>query len=162
MVSDDLVVLDEAGDCLTVRPGFEEVKLWPDALEALGQSPEELARVNPVVEKRARPLSGQLVAAPVPLRAVYVLACGPTIRVERLAPKEALFEVMPHWYGAQFEGELLPLVRLTDHLREVRRLVDRVPVYRLTRPADLKLLGAVAERIEEHAQVPVAAQGKGW
>jgi len=161
LISDDLAVLDQLGDCPMVRPGFKEVKLWPDALEALGEHPEELERVNPVVEKRARPLKGRVVCAPVPLRRAYVLAFGREISVERLEPKEAFLEVLPHWYGAQFEGELLPLVNLTDHLREVRRLVEGVPIYRLTRPADLKLLGAVAECLERQVQVPLAIQGKG-
>jgi hypothetical protein len=161
LISDDLVVLDQVGNCLMVRPGFKEVKLWPDALEALGEHPEELERVNPVVEKRARPLNGRVVCAPVPLRRAYVLAFGREISVERLEPKEALLEVLPHWYGAQFEGELLPLVSLTDHLREVRRLVDRVPVYRLTRPGDLKLLPAVSEYVEQHGQGLLTAHEEG-
>jgi hypothetical protein len=158
MITDDLVVLDDLEGQLTVRTGFEEVKLWPDTLEALGFCTEELVKVNPVVEKRARPLNGQLVKEPVHLRAIYVLAYGPEIAVEPLNPKEAFFAVMPHWYGAQFQGDLLPLLDPTDHLQAVRHLVDRVPVYRFRRPPDLKLLDTVARCIEGHVDVLVSAK----
>jgi hypothetical protein len=150
MVADDIMALDAVGDCLMVRPGFPQVKLWPDAVEAIGEDPASLPRLGPDLEKRVRPVSQGFAVHPLPLRCVFVCSVGQELEIVPLRSAEALLSVMPHWYGALFRGALLPILGLETHFRQCAHLVENIPVYHLQRPHSLAALPDVTRIVEEY------------
>jgi hypothetical protein len=151
LIADDIMVVDcERGE-LTARPGFPQLKLWPESAQAIGQDPESLPILHPRLGKRARQISHGFLQDPLPLQSIYVLGIGDEIDIVPLSPKDALLYIMPHWYGAMFGGELLRVFGLGTHFRECTRLANRVPIYLLKRPPSLDLLSDVAQAVEKHA-----------
>ena len=135
VISDDLAALDP--NSRKVFPSFPQLKLWPDAVDALGHTADGLPLVHPDAEKRALRFR-ELFASEAPrLRRLYLLAVGPTTEIVKLPPKQAFEEVMRHWYGSRFGPKFLRNIDLRTHFSQVSRLVRDVPLLRLQRPASL-------------------------
>lgn len=145
LVVDDILALHPAQDDIpSVPPGLPLLKLWPDALLALGEDPAALALVDPEVSKRFRP--AVLVKAPVPLRRIYVLQAASTVGIEPLGLQEAFVALLGNLYHARL------LDRFDEqgkHVALCARLAERVPVRRLRRTDSLDGLDQVARLVEE-------------
>ena len=150
MVADDITVIDVGTECPTVFPGFPQLKLWPEALVSLGEVPETLPRLHPLLDKRAHRVIREFSRRPLPLRCIYVLAGGAAPAIEPLPPQEALRELMQHWYGTRFGVELLRPSGPSAFFRQCANLANRVTVCRLARPYSLPTLPDVARLVEEH------------
>jgi hypothetical protein len=150
LLTDDILALDVQGDHLVARPGFPLLKLWTDTIQAMGEDPESYPLLHPMVEKRVRRVSHGFAQRPMELHCVYVLADGQEPEIIPLEGKEALLNVLPHWYGALFDGDLLEVFGLGNHLRQCARLLQSVPVYRLRNPRALSELPGVAQMVEAH------------
>jgi hypothetical protein len=155
LVDDDVLVLDDDGDQLVVRPGFPQIKLWPDAAQAVGQDPRQLSVLHPQLEKRAHRMAHGFSRDPLPLRGVYVLDAGdgPSAlgtEITSLDSREAFFRVLTNWYPAMFGPELLQMFGLDLQFGACTRLIDRVPVFLLKRPRSLDALPDVVRALEQH------------
>jgi len=157
LVDDDVLVVEDDGDQLVVRPGFPQIKLRPDAAQAIGQDSSQLAVLHPQLERRAYRIRHGFSQDPLPLKGIYVLDTGdrpgaPALGAEiaSLSPREALFRVLPNWYAAMFGPELLQMFGLDLQFGASMRLVDRVPIYSLTRPRSLDALPDVVCAVEQH------------
>jgi hypothetical protein len=150
MVADDITVIDLDQDCPTVFPGFPQLKLWPEAVMSLGETPETLPRLHPLFEKRARRITREFSQSPLPLRCIYVLAGGTDLAIEPLQPQEALRELIRHWYGSRYGVELVRPIGLSPLFLQCASLANRATVYRLTRPYSLETLPDIARLLEEH------------
>lgn len=149
LITDDILALEEKEDHFMIRPGFPQLKLWPESIEAVGRNPEALPMLRANLEKRACRVSHGFSSQQLPLRCVFLLTGGPDLEITPLSPKEAWPQVMPHWYGAVFQ-ELLRIFGLENQLRDCVNLVQRVPIYVLRRPRSLADLPDVAQLVEEH------------
>lgn len=147
LVADDVTAVDPRPDRVDVLPGFPQLKLWPEAAQALGIDPGALPLVVPDEEKRARRVAGTPADAPLRLAAVFVLAFGEPARVERLAPREALIELVRHSFCAPRLAQL----GAERHFLQCGEVVRRVGVRRLVRPRSLAALGEVAALVEREA-----------
>ena len=150
LVADDILAIDLRRPKPLALPGFPYLKLWPDALASLGFSPESLPRLRPELDKRGYRLPKGFSYTSVPLRRIFVLNHGSKLAVEPLHPRDALFSLMPHWYGSRFGIETLRALGLATHFLECAELISKVSVCRLTRPEDLSILPAVARLVEEN------------
>lgn len=120
LVADDLVAIDTSGSGLAVRPGYGQLKLWPDAAEAHGIEHGSLARVHERHEKRIVPLAAErMAAAAMALDSIYVLATGTPTRCEVLTPQKALVELLRHAYAPRI---MRSLGRQGDHLSQSTRV----------------------------------------
>lgn len=155
LVTDDIVAIrfDDAG-VPTVFPGFPQFKLWPDALAALGSSPDDLPRIAPNSEKRARRLKRESLSnEPVPLSRIYLLSGGDTPSIEDVPPARAYFALLAHSYGVHWLHSLAPDSTFFGRAR----LTHSVPVRHLRRPRDLALLPTLADLVEEDMSLMAAA-----
>jgi hypothetical protein len=150
LVSDDLLVLQYQGGRPFALPGIPNMKLWPEALQAIGENPEQYPVINSIIEKRSYQPGEKFVTGKVPVRALFVLELGEQLYIQRLSKQEALRRMFQHWYGALFNGELLPLLGVARQFRECARLVDCVPVFQLKRPVSLSLLPTICQEVECH------------
>jgi hypothetical protein len=137
-----------------VFPGVPQLKLWPDAVAALGEVPEILPQLHPLFEKRARRIIRKFSQRPLDLKCIYVLAVGSVAAIEPLCPQEALRDLIRHWYGARFGMELLQPVGLPSFFLQCATLARTIPVYRLQRPPSLPTLPVTAQLVEEHLARP--------
>lgn len=154
LLSDDLVVVEPHAPVPRALPGFPQLKLWPESALTLGYDPEELPRLHPELEKRARRHERGFEAAPLPLRVLYVLANGESLSVEPLTEQESVIELVRHSYFV----ERLPVLAATaDNFRHCGALAKAVKVRRLMRTQALDELSGLARMVEadlETALVP--------
>jgi hypothetical protein len=147
VVADDAVALDLAAPGgPAALPGFPQLKLWPDAVTALGENPEDLPRIHPTEPKRAR-TANSVTTTPQPLRRLYVLTEAESLGLEPLHGHAAVFEVLQH----SFVAPALEQLGSSRFLAECTRLAAMVPVRRLRRPRCLAGLEQLAALVEADA-----------
>ena len=150
VITDDVMALDLSGTNGPVAfPAFPQLKLWPDAVTALGEDPEALSALSSRFEKRERLVTSGFAERPTPLKRIYVLATGPAPEIEPLQPQEAMTELLRNFYVGRFGKELMRPGEATYFL-QCAEVARSVPVYRLKRPSSLVLLPAVAQLVREH------------
>ena len=160
IISDDIAVIDAASagastcsdnsrdKMLSVRPGFPQFKLVPDALKAsLNHERDAMPAVSPLVDKRAVRLHERFLQQPAPLARVYILLDGDW-KLEALPPQEALRHLITHSYSARFGRQLLAGQAGAQHLQMCAQLIRADVVRCLQRPRDLDFLSEVAARVE--------------
>ena len=149
-VTDDVLAVDMAADYPLVLPGFPQLKLWPDSLDALGQDAAILPRLHPQLEKRDCRVKTSVLDSAAPLRCIYLLDYGPKLQITPVASSEALLSLMPHWYCARFGAGLLESLGQAELFLKSAKLMAKVPIYRLRRPRQLSILPEVAQLIKMH------------
>jgi hypothetical protein len=150
LVADDLTAIGIDQAPVTVSPAFPQIKLWPEAVAALGESPETMLQVHPRFDKRARRAARGFSSRRLPLRRIYLLAEGPGPTIEPLRPQEALLGLLANWYGLRFGNGLLEVEgAAAANFRQCASLVKRVSVRRLIRPRELSALRDLARLVED-------------
>jgi hypothetical protein len=148
IVVDDVVALDLDGDgAPMVLPAFPQLKLWPEAAAALGDTPELLPRLHPELEKRARSATRDFPRSPLRLSRIYMLSNGARHAVARLHPREGFVGLMRYSYAVGLFG---PAAASPAHFQQCVALASAVPIYRLERRRSLKSLPNMARLVEEH------------
>jgi hypothetical protein len=147
LVTDDILALQVDDVALpVVFPGYPQMRLWPEAAESLGDSVETLPRLHPDFEKRARQAARGFSSTPLPLRRIYLLADGESHKIEPLRPQEAFLEVVRHSYAVK----LLEATETNSrHFLQAKKLIDSVPVFRLSRPESLTGLPELVRLVKE-------------
>lgn len=145
VVADDLVAVDRPGGAPIVYPGFPQLKLWPEAAAMLGNAPDRLPRLHPLLEKLAYPAVRGFSTNPLPLRRLYVLAEGSNAQVEALEPQAAFVELIRHTYTAR----VLDSTRTPLHFLQCANLAAKVPIRRLTSQRSLAALPGLATLVEK-------------
>lgn len=146
IVADDIVAVDvAAADGPIAHPAFPQLKLFPEAAAQLEERPEDLPRLMPDFDKRARRVVDQFPTGPVALRRIFVLQDGEHEAIEPLGAQEAFMQVVRHSY-------LLPMLRASGteaaHFHQAVRLVRSIPVQRLLRRRSIDALPAVVDIVE--------------
>lgn len=150
IVADDVVAIrvDSPG-MATVFPAFPQLKLWPEAAAFLGDSVATLPRLHPEYEKRARVAARGFSAAPLPLKAIYVLDEGEQLELKTLGPREAFLELVRHTYAAKL---LEATGTASQHFRRCDELVRSVSIRRLKRTSLLQELPDVTKLLMEESK----------
>ena len=152
VLCDDVCALEEQGEGCVVRPAYPRLCLRPDSAQALCGTAETLPRLVPGWEKRYLPLDGQghrFQPTPLLLGAIYLLgersseAAAP--RVEAIPPGEALIELVKNTYM----NYLLDRAPRAREFERLGRLLERVPLRRVTPRADPRALPELCEAIAE-------------
>jgi len=150
VLADDIMAVHMDAGHPIVLPGLPHLQLWPDSASSVGISPDTLPRVFRDTEKRARSVAQRFSEKPVPLNCVYLLGEGPAPEIESLQPKEALVELIPHWYWVhQTSMEFLRTLGLSSCFFQCAGLAKSVPVRRLKRQWSLEALPELAQMVEE-------------
>jgi HPr serine kinase-like protein len=145
LLADDVAAVRIGPNGPEVYAGFPQLKLWPDALGALGRDAKPLPRVEPHFDKRAHRIrEGFAQRDAFPLAQLHVVEEGPAVEITRLPLADAFLALVRHAYGIQ----RLDGVSGAGHFHARSEIVERVPAYRLSRPWDLGMMGTVVERVE--------------
>jgi hypothetical protein len=154
VLTDDVIAIkaNDASERLTesphdILPSFPQIKLWPDAAHALGHSVDDLPKVTEVYAKVAV-RSVSVNSSNCPLKAIIVLGIDNEFGITKLAPQEALIQVLGNSYVSRF-GEAVSRARRSPQFLAIGKIIQSVGVHRLVRPAELSLLNSGAEKIEQ-------------
>jgi hypothetical protein len=148
LLTDDVVAVRLTSGRCTVVPGFQHVKLLPDAAKHLKQDSSDMLDVAGDAEKRMKLFHGKWDPTPVPLRAIYILGEADHCLIEPLPPQEALLNVMRHCFVARFTEFLQKTGTNTTHFANCTQLVNNIPINYLKRPRNLELLPKLVELVE--------------
>jgi hypothetical protein len=145
LVTDDLLALTARGRGFRAELGVPRIKLFPRVAQRLFDVRTDAAvRLNPDTRKLILPLPpSRMARRSAPLRVLYVLARGASIRLRRLAPGDALLEIV----RASFNTVHLDRRRLARQFAFATRLAHTIPVRRLSYPRRLRLLPRVRAAI---------------
>ncbi len=154
IVADDICLLEDTPEGMTVIPVAGWLKLWRQSLDHLGQQPDERNRVF-VANDKYRLYLDPVTAGPTRLKNIVLLsrahasaedpAAAP--RLEPLAPVEALAAMMEKTYLAyvvELNGTQSAL------FQTCARVLSQAQAYRLTAPWGLDHLDAVLNLLEAH------------
>lgn len=147
LVADDKVVVKLNTPVPTVIPGFPLFRLWPDAVAALGLENQQLPQLFPGIEKQIHYLEAGFCTDPVPLVALYVLNTADKIEISPLTGQDAFWELTSQRYMApaiQFIGED------PRQFWQMGQVVQRVPIYQLSRPRRFEVMPEVIRCLEAH------------
>ncbi len=134
VVSDDVLALDMRGDEFIAQPGYPRLRLWPDSVAALFGASESLPRLTPNWDKRYLALGTtkfRFQSTPLPLGALYVIGNAGTSMPAPIAPMKAR-EAMVALLRENAEGALTDKATRAREFRDIGRLVERVPIRRLS------------------------------
>jgi hypothetical protein len=148
LVSDDLCCINmPSQDQPSVYPSTQRFRLWNDALEALGWNSDLLERDHFRLDKFLFPWTGKPLLHPLPLRAIYLLGWG-EFNLQRLTGMNALQRFVSQ---ATYRGELLNQMGLSGtYWQRCLNLLQKVPVWELTRKKDLTMMNNTAKMLEQH------------
>jgi hypothetical protein len=149
LVCDDCLHVDPGEDGINVVPGYGGLRLWPDSIEAAFNDGSRLRTVQDGRKRRVQ-VAGMDPMHPVKLSRVYLLTrseeTGDTrIRIQVAPAREAFIELVRHAFRLDV-GDRKMLAR---QFRSLQRLVEHVPICRLTYPRDFAHLQAVAGAIAD-------------
>jgi hypothetical protein len=151
LVSDDLSRVEpgRADKPTRLWPSSTRHKLWAEAIEVLGLSARERVQDYFRADKFHLESSTSVpVDLPVPLVGIYALEFGETCAIERLRGGGAASSVLRETiYRPLF---LEAMGRLAEQAVYAAQIAASVPVWRLTRPADLAQLSDVSARLIGH------------
>lgn len=150
MLTDDVLALESVRGEVLARPGYPQVRLWPDHARALLGTIDGLERVQPGSPKLRVPVApstlGEFRETSAPLRVVYLpeREARRDVSIEDVPLAEALTQLVRHSF----------LVGVTDALGMTGRrfgalsdLLQKAPLRRLRYPSGLDRLPAVAQAI---------------
>ena len=154
MLSDNLtgVVLAE-GDRPTALSAAPGIRLWADALDALGWRPRAHGRVREGLEKYLAP-AARFRSAPQAVRAIYLLAPWgrQDVAMEPVPVGGGAFKAL--WMATYRRALVRQMKVQPEYFRTVTAVARRVPIFRVMRPAHPSPPAALADRIEEDLRMP--------
>ena len=139
LVTEDVVALEKTSRGFDVRPGFPQVRLWPDSVRLLCGHRDALPRLTPTWDKRALDFTQpglRFHPHPLPLRAVYLLSdgrdCDDTSPVSNVAGFDTLHgaDSMLAFLSNTYVGYLLDATQRAEEFATLARLAALVPVRR--------------------------------
>ena len=152
LLTDDLIPVSfEDGDVRTL-PGFPRIRLWNDSVGSVGLDPETLPRANRFVDKRSYQCTDNFSGDRVSIAAIYILTIDDEIAIEDLKPAEAFIELTRNTYLNRYLGAT---GRDQNHFRACEAVVRSVPMFRLRRPHDFRLLPEVSSTVIRHAEITI-------
>jgi hypothetical protein len=149
LISDDIVPLRSRSGEVCAEPGFPRVKLFDDAIEALGASPSDFPPIHRFATKRSLNLTGSCDQEPVPLRAIYILNEEERFAIVEMSKPEAFIEIMRNAHLGKFLEET---GRQSSYFELCGEIANKVRVFRLDRPSSFEEMPRILDELVKHAE----------
>lgn len=153
ILAEDVVTLRDRGTEFLVQPGYPSIRLWPSSVEALYGSDVSLPKLTPTWDKCYLDLTQdkyEFQTSPLPLAAIYLLAertddpAAPF--VQDLSPSDKLISLVANTYAAY----LMDREMRGKEFKFLHRVLNAVPVRRVTSHSDPARIGELCQTILEH------------
>jgi hypothetical protein len=135
LLTDDLAAIDIKDTGNFVRPGFPDIKLWPDSLLHLDENPNHHPRIIPEVEKRNLSLPNRFHPHVTQIASIFLLNIGDDLSLQRLNFQESFLALTSNASCRHFT-EKIPTPITTTRFQQCAQLAKTTPIYSLTRPHD--------------------------
>jgi hypothetical protein len=145
VVADDVTIVEVDGSASSVYPGFPGLQLLPDAAKQFGCTVNEPERLDPFEDKVTWRFPGEFTQHPVPLRRLYFLEDGPSVRIDTVSRHRAVFELVRHSYWIRLMHDARP----ASYFLQCAKLCEIVPVLRLIRPRSASAMPELIRAVEE-------------
>jgi len=150
LLTDDILPVEDK-EGLQGRPGYPQVRMWPDEAAYFVGRFEELPLVHPELSKRRVPVGpggfGSFYDSPLPLKSIFLAERSDLVERVEIRPvssMEAVIELVRH----SFLPRLVEAAGLQPaRLDLFARLVKQVPVRRLVYPSGFEHLPRVVDAI---------------
>lgn len=148
LLSDDVLPVEAGEEGFSARPGYPQMRMWPDMLESFVADWRALERVHPELDKRRLPVGsggfGTFHDTSVPPAVIYLPERRPAgteaVRILPLSAREALIELVRR----SFSPFIVEAAGLQPaRLELLGRLASRLPVKRLVYPSGVEMLPRV-------------------
>jgi hypothetical protein len=152
LLTDDVLPLEERNGAFLGRPGYPQMRMWPDEATWFLGGCDGLPLVHPNISKRRVPVGpdgfGTFCDDPLPLACLYLPDRQPggdaPIEIREVSPRDALIELLRQ----SFTPRLVEAAGLQPARFDLlSRLVLQVPVKRLRYPSGFDRLPGVAEAV---------------
>lgn len=162
LLADDILPVEDRDSTFVGRPGYPQMRLWPDeARHFLGQH-RKLERVHPAFSKRRVPVGGDgfgsFCQSSQPLGCLYVLERRESpdgraeVEITPISPRDAVIELTRY----SFSARTVEAVGLQPHrLKLFAEMAERVPVRRIVYPSGFQHLPRTRDAILEDLQTLV-------
>ncbi|MDY7031661.1 MAG: hypothetical protein SVY10_07100 [Thermodesulfobacteriota bacterium] len=152
MISDDVAVVAMDGNNMPlILPSYPQFKLQVDAVRKLGEEPESLPMVDPLMEKHALPFQDGFCKRFLPLRRLYVLDVTNNrgFHLRPLKGAEKLSAIINNTYRINF---LDGIDRKMLHFKQCVAVAKCAMMIQVTRPHEPFLLNELVELLEDDLQ----------
>ncbi|MCL1472311.1 serine/threonine protein kinase [Argonema antarcticum] len=152
VLSDDVVPILERDNKFLVQPAYPRLRLWPTSVKALYGKADALPCLTPNWDKRYLDLTQpgyQFQDLPLPLGAIYILGDRTT------SPSAPFLEAVPSHTGLitlisnTYANNWLDKKMRAEEFDLLSRVVDNVPLRRVTPHADVQLISKLCNLILE-------------
>ena len=149
LISDDLCRIDvPAAGAPVAYSSSPRLRLWRDAIEALGCDDGQLEPDHARAGKYSLQCSEGHLSRPLPVRAIYLLSWGEDWSLRRLSGLTAVGQFLQ---AATYRAEWLePMELASRHVERCTELLRRVPVWQLARPRDLSAMRETGRILVDH------------
>lgn len=147
MVTDDVCLVRFENGQAKVSATAPRLKLWKNAVEALGHQSENLKRVIGRLEKYSLPVDQAIDG--LALRRVYLLSPrseNDGDSISRITGAAAMKSVVDNLYCP----ELAWATRGESIFTQAKTLLETAECYRMTRGLEFEEMGAIVDRLEQH------------
>ena len=163
LITDDGLVIDEAGGQLMAVPSYPGLRLWEDSINAIFQNEKlSIAQVAEYTSKaRVNVDNGtsKFCSNYIPLKCIYALPPvedeedqpvnrKTEFKIDLIAPRQAFLELYHHAFNSLRLG---CRNELTRDFRNFSRIADAIPVFRLSYSYKLSLLSQLMQTILNHS-----------
>ena len=149
LIADDIVPINLENEVPVVVAGFPRIKLYNDAIAAVGEEPSDFPVIHRFVEKRSFQYADSVSAEPISLQGVFVLCESEEVGLEDLGHASAFIEITRHSYVNRY---LQALNDESKHFRQCHQLIKQIPVWKLNRPRDFSVMNSVCKLLEDIAR----------
>jgi hypothetical protein len=150
ILTDDLLILQEADGLVMAYPGPSRIKLFPDGVPGVFADGADAVAMNPFTEKKILALGpDQKCNDALPLRGLYILTgqdgtgSADDIRIDGLAPREGFMALV----GATYNSRVSRPARLRRQFVATGRLLASAGVRRLGFPRRVHLVPRICEAV---------------
>jgi hypothetical protein len=151
-VSDDLCRCEGVDGGIVAHPSVPRLKLWRDAVVALGRDVSSLERDHRRADKFHIRLDGSVSRAPVPLRVIYLLQWSGEGGAPAVEAQVGFAGLRALVAGASYRPDLFhPLGQTAVQWQLYAALAERVPVFTLSRARGAASKPVTLDILEAHA-----------
>ena len=158
LLTDDSLLLRQAGPEIMAIPGYPSLRLWPEDtrhFEGLGAEISDVAHYTSKKRLRMGARRSSFSDRPVKTAGLYILANpaggepanGADIEIERLSPREAFVELVQNSIQMDTVGK----GSLKAQSERLAVLANAIPAFRLLYPRDHALLPKLVDTVLDHA-----------
>lgn len=155
LLTDDILPLEWNGNTFAGRPGYPQMRLWPDQAQHFLGHYQDLKQVHPQITKRRVPMGqdgwGQFCGVSQSVACLYLperrdpQVWGTEIEIISLSYRDAVIELIRQSFAAPI---LHAMGILPERLMKLSQVVQQVPVRRLLYPNGMNYLPRVCEAIQ--------------